>query len=82
MPKVTWNRDAKKERAKQMRVIINTKAAQRDFRSQATLAKSVGINPSTLSTKINTGSWTCADLRDLDRVLRFSAEELAQLVRC
>lgn len=35
----------------------------------------------TLSAKMHSGAWTAEDLAALDKVLRFSAEELAALVR-
>lgn len=81
MPKVNLIRDEGRERAKVRRTLIRMKCAERDIPSQAVLARKIGLNESTMSTKINSGAWTADDLRALDRQLRFSAEELARFVR-
>lgn len=81
MPRVNLIRDEGWERAKKQSRMIRMKCAERDIPSQAALARKIGMNESTMSTKINSGAWTADDLRALDRQLRFSAEELAQFVR-
>lgn len=81
MPKVNLLRDEGRERAKVRRTLIRMKCAERDIPSQAVLARKIGLNESTMSTKISSGAWTADDLRALDRQLRFSAEELARFVR-
>lgn len=81
MPKVNLLRDEGQERAKKQSRMIRMKCAERDIPSQAALARKIGMNESTMSTKINSGAWTADDLRALDRQLRFSAEELARFVR-
>lgn len=81
MARVNLLRDEGRERAKMRRTLIRMKCAERDIPSQAVLARKIGLNESTMSTKINSGTWTADDLRALDRQLRFSAEELAQFVR-
>ena len=81
MPKVNLIWDEGQERAKKQSRMIRMKCAERDIPSQAALARKIGMNESTMSTKINSGAWTADDLRALDRQLRFSAEELARFVR-
>ena len=80
MPKVKLVRDAQAERFKTIRTIIKTKQAQRDIKTQTDLA--CGIYPTTFSYKLRNGAWTCEDIRALDKVLRFSGDEIVQIVRC
>lgn len=82
MPDVKWARDPQVERVRKMRCMIRSKRALRDIESDAILADRMNIGASTLSHKMNHGTWTCEDIRMLDKVLRFSAEELAALIRC
>ena len=82
MPKVKLVRDAQAERCKTIRTIIKAKQAQRDIKTQTDLATACGIYPTTFSYKLNSGSWTCEDIRNLDRVLRFSGDEIVRIVRC
>lgn len=81
MPKVKLGRDPAEERAKNIRTIINAKRGERDIKSQSDLAKMAGINPNTISAKMRNGTWTLADLSKLDKVLRFEADDLRQIVR-
>lgn len=81
MSKCTWAQSPVETRATTMRKIIRTKCAQRDIQSKSELARKTGFRISTLNTKFVSGSWTCEDIKNLDRLLRFSAEELSQLVR-
>lgn len=82
MATAKWARDPEAERAKRMRCIIRAKLSQRDIRSNTQLADKADMGRSTLNHKMNYGTWTCADIKALDKVLRFSAEEIAELVRC
>lgn len=82
MPKVKLVRDRRAERAKEIRSIINAKKGERDIKTQSDLAVACGIYPTTFSYKLNSGSWTCEDIRNLDRVLRFSGDEIVRIVRC
>jgi len=75
MPKVNLARDPRAERAASMR------RTMRDIASQTELARRIGMRAGTLSAKMHSGAWTAEDLAALDKVLRFSAEELAALVR-
>ena len=77
MPKVNLARDPRAERAASMRRTINAKRGMRDIAS----ARRIGMRAGTLSAKMHSGAWTAEDLAALDKVLRFSAEELAALVR-
>lgn len=81
MPKVNLARDPRAERAASMRRTINAKRGMRDIASQTELARRIGMRAGTLSAKMHSGAWKAEDLAALDKVLRFSAEELAALVR-
>ena len=81
MPKVNLARDPRAERAASMRRTINAKRGMRDIASQTELARRIGMRAGTLSAKMHSGAWMAEDLAALDKVLRFSAEELAALVR-
>ena len=81
MPKVNLARDPRAERAASMRRTINAKRGMRDIASRTELARRIGMRAGTLSAKMHSGAWTAEDLAALDKVLRFSAEELAALVR-
>lgn len=81
MSKCTWAQSPVETRATTMRKIIRTKCAQRDIPSQSELARKTGFRISTLNSKFGSGAWTCEDIKNLDKMLRFSAEELAQLVK-
>ena len=81
MPKVNLARDPRAERAASMRRTINAKRGMRDIASQTELARRIGMRAGTLSAKMHSGAWPAEDLAALDQVLRFSAEELAALVR-
>ena len=81
MPKVNLARDPRAERAASMRRTINAKRGMRDIASQTELARRIGMRAGTLSAKMHSGAWTAEDLAALDKVLRFSAEELAALCR-
>lgn len=82
MPKVKLVRDAQAERCKTIRTIIKAKQAMRDIKTQSDLAVACGIYPTTFSYKLRNGAWTCDDIRALDKVLRFSMDEIVQIVRC
>lgn len=82
MPKVKLVRDAQAERCKTIRTIINAKKGERDIKTQLDLAVACGICPTTFSYKLRNGAWTCDDIRALDKVLRFSGDEIVQIVRC
>lgn len=82
MADVKWARDERLERAKKMRCIIRAKRSMRDIQTDTALSGKLNITKSTFSSKMKSGAWTASDLKALDKVLRFSAEELAELVRC
>lgn len=81
MPKVSLMPDSRADRAKKMRTAIMAKAASRDIRSQVELARRSGISEHSVCSKLHSGAWTAEDLARLDKALRFSAEELAAIVR-
>lgn len=80
MPRVNLIRDEGRERAKNRSRMIRIKCAERGIPSQAALARKIGMNESTMSTKMNSGAWTADDVRLLDRHLRFSADEVKQFI--
>lgn len=83
MPKVKLNRDIKQERIEYRRNLIESKAHFRGYRTQAALAKALGRDTSWLSRRIRgTTPWELDDLAELDKTLRFEANEFAQLARC
>lgn len=82
MSKVTLIRDRKAERAKTIRSIINAKKGERDIKHMGDLADACGLHRSTFSAKMTSGTWTCEDIRNLDRVLRFTGDEIVRIVRC
>lgn len=82
MPKVTLVRDRRAERAKMIRSIINAKKGERDINHMSDLADACGLHRSTFSAKMSSGTWTCEDIRNLDRVLRFTGDEIVRIVRC
>lgn len=81
MPKVNLLVDERAERAKRMRTAIMSKAASRDIRTQVELARRSGISEHSMCSKLHSGAWTAGDLAKMDRILRFSAEELAAIIR-
>ncbi|MEE1400880.1 MAG: hypothetical protein UF305_01125 [Oscillospiraceae bacterium] len=81
MPRVNLTPDPKAERVKQRRRAIQAKRCLRDIPTQVELGRRAGISEGSMCSKLRTGSWTVEDLYNLDRVLHFSAEELAALVR-
>ncbi len=81
MPKDNLVRNRRAERAKKIRAIINAKKGERDIKTQLDLAVACGIYPTTFSYKLRNGAWTCDDIRALDKVLRFSGDEIVQIVR-
>lgn len=74
-------RDEKAERAETRRKLIQSKMGARDIRSRVELSRRIGISETTLRSKLRLGYWTADDLAKMDKVLRFSAEELAAIVR-
>lgn len=74
-------RDEKAERAETRRKLIQSKMGARDIRSQVELARRSGISEHSVCSKLHSGAWTADDLAKLDKALRFSAEELAAIVR-
>lgn len=83
MPKVKLNRDIRQERIKFRRNLIESKAHIRGYRTQKDVALAVGMTGSWLSKRLNGDTaMELDDLDKLDKLLKFDAPELAQLVRC
>ena len=74
-------RDEKAERAETRRKLIQSKMGARDTRPRVELSRRIGISENALHGKMRLGCWTADDLAKMDKVLRFSAEELAAIVR-
>lgn len=83
MPKVTLNRDIRQERINFRRNLIESKAHLRGYRTQKDVALAAGMTGSWLSRRLNGDTaMELDDLDKLDKLLKFDAPELAQLVRC
>lgn len=83
MPKVTLNRDIRQERIEFRRNLIESKAHLRGYRTQKDVALAAGMTGSWLSRRLNGDTaMELDDLDKLDKLLKFDAQELAQLVRC
>lgn len=83
MPKVKLNRDMRQERIEFRRNLIESKAHLRGYRTQKDVERAAGMPASWLSKRL-TGSvhFDADDFDTLDKLLKFDAQELAQLVRC
>ena len=81
MPKVNLLRDREAELAESCRKIIRKQMVERNIDSQTELARKLNIPAQTISYKMTNGRWTLADVRALDRVLRFTDAQLAGLGR-
>lgn len=82
MPKVKLNRDPEQERRTRRRSLIESKCHLRGYRNQTVLAAAMKKPNTWISRRLRGGcQWSVDDLSALDRVLHFSAEELAEIVR-
>ena len=82
MPKVNLNPDRKKQRMEFRRNLVESKMRMRGIRSQYDMETRVGKPQGWLSKRFTFAvCWSADDFELLDKVLRFSSEELAQLVR-
>lgn len=83
MPKVKLNRDIRQERIEFRRNLIESKAHLRGYRTQKDVERAAGMPASWLSKRL-TGKirFDADDFDTLDKLLKFDAQELAQLVRC
>ena len=80
MPKVKLNRDIRQERINFRRNLIESKAHLRGYRNQRSMERAMGLPDAWVSKRIC--GTTRMTLDDLDKLLKFDAQELAQLVRC
>lgn len=82
MPRVKLGQDPKRERIELRRRMISAKAAIRGYESRATIAGAVGMDEHKYRNRLRGDTaWQLDDLAALDKVLRFTDAELAQLVR-
>lgn len=82
MPKVKLGRDPVKDRTQRRRNLIESKAHLRGYRNQSALARALN-KPNEWASRRLRGvcAWSAEDLLSLDKLLQFSAEELAEIVR-
>lgn len=82
MPKVKLNRDPVQERVDFRRNLVESKYHIRGYRSQKAVEQALCVPESWLSRRLNGRvKWELDDLNKLDKLLRFEASEMAQLVR-
>lgn len=81
MPKVTWMADNAADRQENRRKIILKKMIDRDIPKQQTLAAMAKINEMTLSRLMHSQNVTTETIVKIDKVLHFSDEEIASMVR-
>lgn len=75
-------RDMASERSDFRRRLIKSKAYMRGYKTQKELAQAMGENGSWLCRRLSgEAGFELEDAVRLDNILRFSAEEMAQLVR-
>lgn len=82
MPKVKLVRNPEQEHIDLRKRMISAKAAMRGYESKKDIAYAIGMSNAVYSRRLNGDyKWSLDDLAALDRVLRFTDAELAQLVR-
>lgn len=82
MPRVKLSTTPQQKRDETRRNLIDGKAHARGYRRQGDVARTLGKPDCWYGRRLNgKNSWTLDDVAELDRVLRFSAEELTQIVR-
>lgn len=82
MPKVKLNRDIRQERIDFRRNLIESKFHSRGYRAQTEVERALGVSQGWLSRRLRGYAFALDDLDKLDRLLKFDAQEMAQLVRC
>lgn len=80
MPKVKLIRDEKAERAELRRIIIRKKMVERNYQPEFVISR-LQMCKSTFYHRQKDGEWTLEDIHNMDRVLWFTNEELAKMVR-
>ena len=81
MPRVSWAVDDAEKRQENRRKIILKKMIDRDIPKQQTLAAMAKINEMTLSRLMHSQNVTTETIVKIDKVLHFSDEEIASMVR-
>ena len=82
MPKVKLNRDTRQERINIRRNLIESKFHLRGYRTQTDVDRALGVSQGWLSRRLRGYAIDLDDLDKLDKLLKFDAQEIAQLVRC
>lgn len=83
MPKVKLMRDTQQERATFRRNLIESKAHLRGYRTQTAIEQALNLPAGWMSKRMSGKTrLELDDLCKLDKLLRFDAQEMAQLVRC
>lgn len=74
--------DAKKDRDDFRQRLIKSKAAFRGYKTQKELAQALCVSENWLCRRLNgISAFELDDMVKLDHILRFSADEMAQIVR-
>lgn len=82
MPKVKINVDPEKERVEMRKRMISAKAQLRGYGCRSDVSQALGKNLNWYTRRLNGGlSWGLDDLAALDKALKFTDAELAQIVR-
>lgn len=81
MPRVNLGRDPAAERETNRRNLIESYAKLRGYRVQESVAQAIKQTPEWYSRRLNGRcKWSLDDLAALNKVLRFSTEDMAALV--
>lgn len=76
-------RDEQADAATLRRNLIESKAAMRGYRTNRSVAVALGVSDGWLNKRmLGVSQWSMDDVKKLDNVLRFDADELARLIRC
>ena len=82
MPKVKLWISPEQEQAEFRRRMVDSKRGAHGYRTQKALADAAGVQQGALSMRMSGKTkWDVDTLSSLDRVLRFSAEELSAFIR-
>lgn len=82
MPKVKLWTSPDQEQAEFRRRMVDSKRGARGYHTQKALADAAGVQQVALSMRMSGKTkWDVDTLSSLDRVLRFSAEELSAFIR-
>lgn len=82
MPKVKLGRDLVRDRAELRKRLVSAKAHLRGYAHQQSVANATGISEAKYNRILRgEGPWSLDDLAAIDKLLKFTDAELAQIVR-